>query len=188
MVTVGFVSVLFVNVLVDETVGTTTPSTANVPAALRLNVVSLACPSSIEPTPNAVVVEAVIPDTGKLVQLVSVPELGVPSTGVVNVGEVKDLLVKAWAAAKVTTVPLADGNVITVLSVPDSVNVLVTVSVFPAVTETLLPPAAAALVQVVPLEVNTLPEAPGAESPVPPFAAGKTPVTSADKETDPSLI
>jgi hypothetical protein len=123
-------------VLVDETVGTTTPSTANVPAALRLNVVSLAFPSSMEPTPNAVVVEAVMPDTGKLVQLVSVPDVGVPSTGLVNVGEVKVLFVKAWVAARVTTVPLVAGNVIVVLSVPASVNVLLTVSVFPELTVT----------------------------------------------------
>ena len=45
---------LFVNVLVDEIVGTTTPSTAKTPAEERLSVVSDACPNSSVPTPNAV--------------------------------------------------------------------------------------------------------------------------------------
>ena len=73
---------LLVNVLVLLIVGTTTPSTCNTPAPLRDSVVSVAWPSSIEPTPKAVEADAVMPETGSAVQLVSVPEVGVPSTGV----------------------------------------------------------------------------------------------------------
>jgi len=108
----GSVSVLLVRVLVDEMLGMTTPSTANTPAALLESVVSLAFPSSIEPTPSAVDVDAVrplygvaknvaapvpSPDTpveiGSPVQLVKVPLAGVPSAGVVSIGDVSVLLV-----------------------------------------------------------------------------------------------
>ena len=38
------------------------------------------------PTPRAVVVDAVIPETGRPEQFVNVPELGVPRAGVTKVG------------------------------------------------------------------------------------------------------
>ena len=49
VVTTLFVILLLVRVLVLEIEGITTPSTANTPAALLANVVSLACPNSIFP-------------------------------------------------------------------------------------------------------------------------------------------
>ena len=90
----GRVRVLFVNVLVEDTVGTTTPSTARTPADERDKVVSVACPNSTLPTPNAVEVEAVIPLTGRPVAFVNVPDAGVPRTGAVKVGLVSVLLVR----------------------------------------------------------------------------------------------
>lgn len=64
------------------------PSTASTPELARLKVVSVACPSSIEPTPKAVEVEAVIPLTGKPVALVRVKAVGVPRSGVTRAGDV----------------------------------------------------------------------------------------------------
>lgn len=75
------------SVLVLLIVGTVTPSTAITPADTRVIVVSLACQSSIDQTPRAVDVLAVIPATGNPVQFVRVPDDGVPRTGVVRVGE-----------------------------------------------------------------------------------------------------
>ena len=83
---VGDVSVLFVRVLVDDTVGTTTPSTARTPADERDNVVSVACPNSILPRPSAVDVEAVSQAIGSQVQEVKVQADGVQILGVVNTG------------------------------------------------------------------------------------------------------
>lgn len=77
---------LLVKVFDEDIEGITTPSTARTPAAERLSVVSLACPSSMLPTPRAVVVDATNPAIGKPVALVSVPDAGVPSTGAVKVG------------------------------------------------------------------------------------------------------
>ncbi len=94
VVPVRGVILLLVSVFVDEIEGITTPSTAITPAELREIVVSVACPSSKEPTPSAVLVEAVIPATGSPVQFVKVPEEGVPNMGVVSVGDVSVLFVK----------------------------------------------------------------------------------------------
>ena len=77
---------LLVKVFDEDIEGITTPSTARTPAAERLSVVSVACPSSILPTPSAVEVDATNPAIGKPVALVSVPDAGVPSTGAVKVG------------------------------------------------------------------------------------------------------
>jgi len=99
----GAVSVLFVKVFVPEIVSITTPSTARTPAESRDNVVSVACPTSKVPTPKAEDVEAVIQETGKLVQFVSVPEAGVPKAGVVKVGLVSVLFVSVCDPVKVTT-------------------------------------------------------------------------------------
>ena len=93
-----------VNVWALERVTTSTPSIVTTPDSLRASVVSVACPSSIEPTPNAVDVDDVRPLIGNPVQLVRVPELGVPNTGVVNVGDVRVLLVNVWIPVKVATV------------------------------------------------------------------------------------
>lgn len=82
----GVVRVLFVKVSVLLIVGTFTHSTAIRPADTREIVVSVACHSSIVHTPIAVEVEATSPAIGRPVQLVSVPEEGVPRTGVVSVG------------------------------------------------------------------------------------------------------
>lgn len=76
--------------LVLDIVGTTTPSTEITPAELREMVVSLACPSSIVHTPIAVAVDATSPAMGSPVQLVRVPDDGVPRTGVVRVGLVQN--------------------------------------------------------------------------------------------------
>ena len=119
---IGNVNVLFVSVLVEETVGTTTPSTARTPADERDNVVSVACPNSILPTPSAVEVDAVIPLTGRPVQLVNVPELGVPRTGVVSVGLVNVLLVKVSVVALPTKVSLASGKSIVLSAVGSTVD------------------------------------------------------------------
>lgn len=74
----GFV-LLFVSVEVDDIVGTVTPSTAITPADTRVTEVSEAWPSSMEPTPRAVDVDAVMPETRSQEQPDSVPEAGVPS-------------------------------------------------------------------------------------------------------------
>jgi len=110
-VTTGLVIVLLVNVSVEEVVTTLTPSIATTPAETLESVVSVACPSSTEPTPKAVEVDAVNPLIGKSVQLVSVPELGVPNTGVVNVGLVSVLLVNVSVVARPTKVSDDVGNV-----------------------------------------------------------------------------
>ena len=72
---------------------TFTPSTAIFPALTRVTEVSLACQSSIDPTPSGVTVVSTIPATGSPVQLVRTPDAGVPSAGVVSTGEVSVLLV-----------------------------------------------------------------------------------------------
>ena len=113
---------MLVNVCVLERVTTSTPSIVTTPAAERAIVVSVACPSSILPTPIAVEVEAVIPLTGNPVQLVNVPELGVPRTGVVSVGLVNVLLVNVSVPAIVARVPVV-GKVTLVL--PEVVKVVV---------------------------------------------------------------
>lgn len=59
--------------------GIVTHSTDMTPADTRAILVSEACQSSIEPTQIAVLVEAVMPATGRPVQFVSVPDDGVPS-------------------------------------------------------------------------------------------------------------
>ena len=88
VVTTRFVIRLLVSVFVELILGITTPSTANTHAAERDSVVSEACQSSIEPTQMAVDVEATSQAIGSPVQFVSVPLVGVQSTGVVNAGEV----------------------------------------------------------------------------------------------------
>lgn len=60
---------------------TCTPSTVIAPAPDLAIVVSVACPNSIVPTPKAVDVEATKPEIGRPVQLVKVPDDGVPSAG-----------------------------------------------------------------------------------------------------------
>ena len=87
-----------------EIVGTVIPSTEITPALTRAMVVSEACPSSIEPTPIAVEVEATRPAIGKPVQFVSVPEVGVPKIGVTKVGEVENTML----VLVVPVVPVAD--------------------------------------------------------------------------------
>jgi hypothetical protein len=69
-VRIGAVSVLLVSVSVDEVVTIFTPSIAATPADTLEIVVSEACPSSIDPRPNAVEVEEVIPLTGRPVAFV----------------------------------------------------------------------------------------------------------------------
>jgi hypothetical protein len=89
------------------------PSTAICPADSRDTVVSVACQSSIDQTPRAVDVLAVIPATGRPVQFVRVPDDGVPSTGVVKLGDVIVCTpVNVFAASVLATVKLASGNII----------------------------------------------------------------------------
>ena len=82
----GVVSVLFVRVSVEDVVTIFIPSMATTPADTRESVVSVACPNSTLPNPKAVDVDAVIPLNGNPVALVSVNDVGVPRSGVVNVG------------------------------------------------------------------------------------------------------
>jgi hypothetical protein len=110
----GDVSVLLVRVFVLDTVGTTTPSTASTPAEERDRVVSVACPSSTEPTPRAVLVDAVMLETGRAVQFARLPDAGVPSTGEVRVGEVRVLFVRVSVVALPTSVSVVAGKVRTV--------------------------------------------------------------------------
>jgi len=86
VVNIGDVRVLLVNVSVEDIVTIFTPSIATTPADTLVIVVSVACPNSIEPTPKPIVVDEVIPVIGSPVQLVRIPELGVPNTGVIRVG------------------------------------------------------------------------------------------------------
>ena len=103
---------MLVIVLVEEIDGTVTPSTEITPAETRAIVVSEACPNSIEPTPSAVEVEAVIPATGNPVQFVRVPEVGVPNTGVVKFHEVAfDTPVNVCPASVLARVAVVVGNV-----------------------------------------------------------------------------
>lgn len=90
-----------VNVSVLDIVTIFFHSIETTPALTRAIVVSLACPSSILPTPIAVDVEAVSPAIGNQVQLVSVPDDGVHNTGVVSVGLVSVLLVSTSLPARV---------------------------------------------------------------------------------------
>ena len=118
----GVVRVLFVRVLVDDTVGTTTPSTARTPADERDNVVSVACPSSIVPTPSAVVVDAVMPLTGRPVAFVNVPELGVPRAPLNNTTAPADPVLTASAVATPVPspeIPVATGKPVQLVSVPE---------------------------------------------------------------------
>ena len=102
---VCFTEVIATVVVADEAsvvvaqVAARIPSIVITQAEERAIVVSLACPSSIEPTPRAVTVVATIPATGSPVQLVRVPEVGVQSTGVMRACE-----------AGSTTVPVKVGE------------------------------------------------------------------------------
>ena len=109
--------VLFVSVSVEDVVTILTPSIETTPALTLAIVVSVACPSSILPTPNAVDVDAVNPDIGNPVQLVRVPEDGVPRTGVVRVGLVRVLFVNVSVVSLPTRVSDALGNKIVRLPV-----------------------------------------------------------------------
>lgn len=86
-----------------DTEGIITHSTAILHADTLVILVSEACHSSIEPTPRAVVVLAVIQATGSHVQFVSVPDDGVQRTGVVRVGEVRVLFVRVCVSVVPTT-------------------------------------------------------------------------------------
>jgi hypothetical protein len=81
------VRLLLVRVFVLDMVGTVTHSTDITPADTLAIVVSLACHNSTLPTPIAVLVEATNPAIGSPVQLVRVPDDGVPNAGVVNEGD-----------------------------------------------------------------------------------------------------
>jgi hypothetical protein len=78
-------------------VRTLLPSTATTPADTRVMLVSEAWPSSMEPTPSAVDVEAVSPAIGRPVQLVRVPEDGVPKSGVVKDGLTRFAFNSIWS-------------------------------------------------------------------------------------------
>ena len=90
------------------------------------------------------------------VQLVNVPDAGVPRTGAVIVGDVSVLFVRVCVAARPTTVSLDDGKVIVVVSVPASVRVLSTVSVLAVTTDS--PVTLVAAMVPVPLVVSDPPE------------------------------
>ena len=74
----GVVRVLLVRVSVLLMVTILAPSIETTPAETLARVVSVACPSSTEPTPRAVEVEDVSPAIGKPVALVKVADDGVP--------------------------------------------------------------------------------------------------------------
>lgn len=128
VVTTLAVTLLFVKVFVEEIEGITTPSTEITPADARAIVVSEALPSSIEPTPIAVEVEATRPAIGNPVTFVRVPEEGVPK-----------------APPEYKTVPPAP-KATEELSVPVSVKVLLTVRVFPSAIVRVEPVAGAVIV------------------------------------------
>jgi len=97
-VAIALESVLLVRVSVDEVVTIFTPSIVTTPADPLAIVVSVACPSSMVPRPNAVEVEEVKPLIGKPVAFVNVPLDGVPSappevSSVADVGIVVELIV-----------------------------------------------------------------------------------------------
>ena len=91
----------------------------------------------MEPTPSAVEVDAARPLIGRPVQLVSVPEAGVPSAGVTNVGDVANTNEPVPVSSEITprssllvvaantlslfavnaTVPVASGRVIVLFAV-----------------------------------------------------------------------
>lgn len=96
---------MFSIILILLTVGTIPHSTAITHADTRVIVVSEACHMLIEPTHNAVVVSPVIPATGSAPQLERFPEKGVPSRGVISVGEVRVLLVSVSVPASVAISP-----------------------------------------------------------------------------------
>ena len=116
----------------ESTIGvvvfTRIPSTASVPAALRESVVSLAFPSSKDPTPSAVDVDDTSHAIGSPVQFVRVPDVGVPRTGVVRVGEVSVLFVSVSVVALPTSVSVASGKSIVLL---DPVELLRRVVIIP---------------------------------------------------------
>lgn len=102
----------------------------------------LASHSAIE---EAVGVE-VAPTTdacGSPVQFVSVPDVGVPSTGVVKFGDVMVCTpVNVLAASVRAIVALVDGNVMVVASVPAKVRSLLKIGALPAATTVPVQPAA----------------------------------------------
>jgi hypothetical protein len=119
---VGDVRVLFVRVLVEDTVGTTTPSTEITPAEDRAIVVSSACPNSMLPTPSAVEVEAVMPLTGKPVAFVNVPENGVPRAPLNSTTAPADPVLTASAVATPVPspeIPVATGRPVQLVNVPE---------------------------------------------------------------------
>jgi hypothetical protein len=109
---------LLVRVFVEEIVGTTTPSTVITPAEERARVVSVACPSSMLPTPKAVEVEAVIPLTGNPVALVNVTDVGVPKTGVTNVGDVAKTRAPEPVSSVTAEIRFADDGVAKKVATP----------------------------------------------------------------------
>ena len=172
VVKTGLVKVLFVKVSVELVVTTPIPSTAILPAETLETVVSVACPSSIDPTPNAADVEGVKPLIGKPVQLVSVPADGVPKLGVTKVGEVESTLlplpvevvtpVPPLATGKVPVTPVVKGKPVQLVSVPADGVPKTGVTKVGEVDNTMLP---------LPVEVVT---------PVPPRATGKVPAVTCD--------
>ena len=122
-VNVGAVKVLFVRVSVDEVVTMFTPSIVTTPAEDLAIVVSVACPNSIEPRPNAEVVDDVIPLTGRPVAFVRVPLVGVPSAPLNNTGAPAEPVLIARAVAMPVPspeIPVDTGNPVTFVITPDA--------------------------------------------------------------------
>ena len=119
-------------------------------------------------------------DNGKPVQLVSVPEVGVPKTGVTSVGEVdKTLLpdpvevvtpVPPLATGRVPVTPVVSGSPVQLVSVPEVGVPNKGVTKVGEVASTLAPD---------PVEVVT---------PVPPLATGSVPVTPVVKGSPVALV
>lgn len=130
-------------------------------------------------------------DKGRPVPLARTMAVGVPRAGVISVGEVASTTAPLpVVVAALIAVPLPDRiPVIVVESVIAGVEVAVATvpaKPFALTTDTVVTVplvAGAELTQFVPLEVKTLPELPAAFKPVPPFARGRIPETSAVRST-----
>lgn len=200
-VKVGDVSVLLDSVWESDVptmapVGASTLVNAPVPLAMTTPAVSVATPVPPFATGRIPVTPVV---SGKPVQLVSVPDDGVPRTGAVKVGDVSVLLVSVWVAVVPTRSPAGFATVENVVvplacripaeNVPAPVPPLATeigdekvvplpitllVSVWESDVPTTAPVGASTLVNApVPFDL-TIPVA-SVDTPVPPEATGNVP-------------
>jgi hypothetical protein len=165
----------------------------------------------INPVPP--LVTGKVPETpvvnGNPVQLINVPEVGVPKIGVINVGDVFSTFDPVPVDVITPVPPFAIGKVpatwvvkLTPLNVPPKVKLpavvttplnVIPLTVPPPPTEVTVPdpppPVAGADTQFVPVDVKTLPTVPGLVKPVPPDADGNDDIFPPNvKVVDPIVI